>query len=342
MKKVLFIGLGSIGQRHYRNLKKIKKNFKFYALRKIKKSPELDRYNNINSEKFNYNQKYITELKNEETNNKFDIIFICNPSSLHVKYSLKFAKKGSALFIEKPLSHNLHGVNKLKHLIKKNKIICAVGFQLRYEYLLIKIKEIILSKKLGKIKKAYISNKHYLPYHHKYEDYKTGYAAKKKLGGGAILCFIHELDYANFLFGKISNIKCKCGKKSNLQIDVEDYAKIKCNYILGDYKFPVYIDLDFIKRKEERKCKIIFDNGLVYWDLKLNILKIYKNKKLIDIIKNYNDRDKLFTKQLKEFLKCIKNQQVPKSNIDNGISSLKMALYAKRSNKLKKTIQIKL
>ena len=123
MKKVLFIGLGSIGQRHYRNLKKIKKNFKFYALRKIKKSPELDSYNNINSEKFNYDQKYITELKNEETNNKFDIIFICNPSSLHVKYSLKFAKKGSALFIEKPLSHNLHGVNKLKHLIKKNKII---------------------------------------------------------------------------------------------------------------------------------------------------------------------------------------------------------------------------
>ena len=37
MKNFLFIGLGSIGQRHLRNLKKINKNFKFFAIRKKKK-----------------------------------------------------------------------------------------------------------------------------------------------------------------------------------------------------------------------------------------------------------------------------------------------------------------
>ena len=33
MKKILFIGLGSIGQRHLRNAMKIFKNYEFYALR---------------------------------------------------------------------------------------------------------------------------------------------------------------------------------------------------------------------------------------------------------------------------------------------------------------------
>ena len=37
VKKVLFFGLGSIGQRHLRNLKKLRKNINIYALRKLKK-----------------------------------------------------------------------------------------------------------------------------------------------------------------------------------------------------------------------------------------------------------------------------------------------------------------
>ena len=36
MKNILFLGLGSIGQRHLRNLKKLKSNLNFYAIRRKK------------------------------------------------------------------------------------------------------------------------------------------------------------------------------------------------------------------------------------------------------------------------------------------------------------------
>ena len=341
MKNVLFIGLGSIGQRHYRNYKTLVKNYNFFAIRKIKKSPELNKENVVKNLKFNLKKKNIKEIsETAASKKKFDVVFICNPSSLHLQYALKFAKKNVALFIEKPVSHNLKGLKKLENKIKKNKVICAVGYQLRYHKFLNKIKKIIDTETLGKIKKVEICNQHYLPNHHKYEDYRKGYAAKKKLGGGVLLCFIHEIDYANFLFNIPKSVKCFSRKKSNLEIDVEDYAKIKCNHHLKNHNFDVEINLDFIKKIEKRKCNIIFQHGQINWDLKKDELIIIKKSKINKIYQSKISRNSLFKKQLQFFNKSIELKSNPISNLDNGISSLKVVMTAKKSSKVNRKIII--
>ena len=60
------------------------------------------------------------------------------------------------MFIEKPLSHNLSKVDKLNKIIKKNKLNCEIGFQTRYDDLLEKLKQIIISKKYGNVIKCNI------------------------------------------------------------------------------------------------------------------------------------------------------------------------------------------
>ena len=342
MKNILFIGLGSIGQRHLRNLKKISKNYKFFAVRKNNESPELNSKNKVIKKKFLSTQNDVTEISEKKSMNiEFHAVFICNPSSMHVGASLAHAKKASHLFIEKPLSNNMRNIKKLKQLIQLKKIKCAVGFQLRYHPLLKKIKDLINSNKLGKIKKAYLKNSHYLPYHHKYEDYRKGYAANNFLGGGVILCFIHEIDYANYLFNKPLSIACEGGKKSKLKIDVEDHAKLKVNYKIKKNNFFAHIDLDFIEKKEKRFCKIIFEKGIVYWDLKKDLLIIDKYKKFkIKIKSPFNTRNDLFLKEVNEVMKNFKDNTKPKSNLENGISSLVLALAAKKSMRVNKTIKL--
>jgi len=173
MKNILIVGLGSIGQRHYRNLKKINKNLNFFSIRKKRNSPELNKFNQIVKKKFISRKKKIKEIGLKELENqKVDLALITNPTSLHIKTATELAKRKINLFLEKPISNNIKGVNNLLRLIKKNKLICAVGFQTRYDDLLQKIKEIINSKKYGNIEKCYIEHKHFLPYHHKYENYK--------------------------------------------------------------------------------------------------------------------------------------------------------------------------
>ena len=215
MKNVLFAGLGSIGQRHLRNLKSINPKLNFFAIRKKKNSPKLSNKNTVLENKFISKENNIKEISlNDIKKNKIDTAFITNPSSLHLKYAIIFAKKKLNLFIEKPISHSSKNLHVLEKLIKKQKILCAVGFQTRYDDNLYLLKKIIKSKKFGKIIKADIHHQHYLPFHHKYEDYRFGYAAKKRLGGGVLLCFVHEIDYANFLFGKLNKIQeVQYGKK---------------------------------------------------------------------------------------------------------------------------------
>ncbi len=61
MQNILIIGLGSIGQRHYRNLKKINKKLNFFSIREKKKSPQLNINNKVikktlSHTKINFNQ----------------------------------------------------------------------------------------------------------------------------------------------------------------------------------------------------------------------------------------------------------------------------------------------
>jgi predicted dehydrogenase len=340
-KNILFIGLGSIGQRHFRNFRRIAKNYNFFAIRKLKNSPELTKNNLVKSPKLDLKKKNIIEISEANSlRKKFDAVFICNPSSLHLDYALKFAKKNTSLFIEKPLSHNLKGLKELKNRIEKNKIICAVGYQLRYHKFLHYIKKIIDKNSMGQIKKVEIFNQHYLPNHHKYEDYRKGYAAKKKLGGGVLLCFIHEIDYVNFLFNLPKNLKCKSGKKSDLEIDVEDYAKIISEHCINDYKFKVEINLDFIRKIEKRNCRILFQYGEINWNLKLDKLIIKQKGRITKTYQSKISRNSLFKQQLNQFYKCIILKSKPISNLENGISSLKVVMAAKKSNKTREKIII--
>lgn len=342
MKNILIIGLGSIGQRHFRNLKKIKDNYKFFAIRKKKNSPELDVNNKVINRKFISSKKNINEISEKiAKKKKFYCVFICNPSSLHIKTALKFIKNCKNLFIEKPLSNNIRNVKELSKKIVNNKIQCAVGYQLRYHPNLEIIRKLIKSEKFGKTLKATIRNGHYLPYHHRYEDYTKGYAANKKLGGGVILCFIHEIDYANYLFDIPLKVSCNGGKKSKLKIDVEDHANMIIDYKSQGHYFKVNINIDFIEKSEKRFCKIYFEKGIVNWDLKKNTLTIKSKEKKINISQSSKiHKNDLFFRQIKNVMNDFKNKKKPKSNLENGISSLKVALAAKKSLEKKKPVTI--
>ena len=155
-----------------------------------------------------------------------------------------------------------------------------------------------------------------------------------------MLCFIHEIDYANFLFSVPKNLKCKSGKKSDLEIDVEDYAKIISEHCINNYKFKVEINLDFIRKIEKRNCRILFEYGEINWNLKSDKLIIKQKGRITKIYQSRISRNSLFKQQLSQFYKCINLKSKPISNLENGISSLKIVMAAKKSNKTKEKIMI--
>ena len=327
MKKILVIGYGSIGRRHVENLLSIS-DLEIIVCTKR---------NDI--KKLGKRVKVYSTLK-QCLKEKPDMGIVSNETSLHVQTAIKLAKEGLDLFLEKPLSSSLKDVKKLHTIVKKKKLIIQMGCNLRFHPCIKKIKNMVDQQKIGKIISAQVQTCSYLPDYHPWENYRRGYAARKDLGGGIILTQIHEIDYMYWLFQEVENVISMSGKFSDLDVNVEDYAasllRFK-NKIIGE------LHMDYFQRPDFKSCQIRGTKGEIYWDSDNNCVNIYDmNKKRWKTeleVKNYQ-RNFSYVEELKHFLKCVKQKKETINDLEQGVTTLKIALGIKKASKLMKSVNL--
>ena len=338
---ILIIGLGSIGQRHLRNLKLIEPKSNFYAIksRKKKSTPLLNNFNKIlkGDIKKKYSLKYYESIHEIYKNNiKIDCAFVCTPSSKHISQVIELLQYNIHCFIEKPLGSSLKKLSKLELLLKKKKkIITMMGFQLRFNPLIEYLNKVIKIKSpIGKLLSANIHNGENIKDFHPYEDYRISYAANKKLGGGVILSQIHEIDYFLYLFSnyEITNSTYISSKISDLDIDVEDI--FSSNFLLNKNKSKLFcnINLNYFERPKKRKFYLIGSSGSLVACFNTQRIQIFKNGKK-KVIKFNFKRNDIFIKQIKFFISKVKSKKLISKdlNIYNGIKTLRFALKLKNN-----------
>lgn len=330
---VLILGLGSIGQRHLRNLRSLDKKIKFFSLRRKYSTPFLNNKNQ--PKKGDLESLYkIKNFKNFKEIKNIDVAFICTPSKFHVSEAIKLLKKDINLFIEKPLGSSLKNISELKKIIKKkHNLKTMMGFQLKFNPIILKLKKLISNNTIGKIYSVHIHHGEHIDDFHPYEKYNTSYAARKELGGGVVLTQIHEIDYLIFLFKKykVKVLNKFSSKISNLNINVEDnlvaYLKLEDK---KKKKILCSLHLNYFERPKKREITLIGENGKITCDLNKCEINIFKINRLKKIKFNFNRND-IFKKQIKYFLNCIKNKRRIDKDYDviNGVKSLKLALKLK-------------
>ena len=330
--KILMVGLGSIGQRHLRNIRRIygdSAEIIAYRVRGLKTtfSDNMQIRENVDLEK-EFNIATYTVLS-EALAQKPSIAFISNVTSSHIPCAIEAAKAGCHLFLEKPISDSMDGVDELVDIIREKKLKVFVGFQNRYNPAVLKAKECIESGRIGKIISAHAEVGERLTTMHSYEDYKTTYMARSDLGGGVILNqMIHEIDYLRYLFGDPHSIYAtgSIGSES-IDIDVDDC----CDAILNFDRFSVSLHADFYQYPSSRYILIVGSKGRIRADIIKNEVALCENDDTSNITFEGFTRNDMFISELKSFMECIDKDSDPEITIDDGIKSLKIALAAKRS-----------
>ena len=336
--KVLFIGLGSIGQRHLRNILTIRKNLQIFAYRTSRSVPLLTEDNEVFQEKNQKDFFNITEFDCLEDCLKIapNMIFICNPTSMHIKTLLKVIKSNAYIFIEKPLSHNSKNIKEiiLNEANEGNNRI-YVGYQFRFHPCIIKTKEVLDKGLLGNIINASFFHGEYLPDWHKYEDYRNSYASKEDLGGGALLTLIHEFDMILNFFSIPRKLFAIGGHLSQLDLDVEDSVQILMECEKYKKYFPVNVTLDYLNWPPKKEFMINGDLGNITCDLIKNKFTFNKRKTRETIITEFNEfeRNDMFISQMKHFFDLSESKTLPKLDLATAFNSLKIALASKRSLK---------
>jgi len=331
MTKVLIAGYGSIGKRHIENFLQ----FKDIQLTVYTKRNDLQL---LKKEGIKVSSSLTECLKEKQ-----DIGVVTNETSLHIPIAIKLAEEGLDLFLEKPLSNSLKGVEKLHAIVKKKKLITQMGCNLRFHPCIKKIKSLIEQKKIGKIISVQVQNCSYLPDFHPSEDYRKSYAARKDLGGGVILTQIHEIDYMYWFFQEVQNVVSMSGKFSELDVTAEDYMSSLLqfkNKIIGE------LHMDYFQRPSFRSCKIRGTKGEIYWNSDNNCVNIFNMNKQkwetkFDTGFSHNlDTYSSYVEELKHFLKCVKHRKETINDLEQGIETLKIALAIKKASKLMKSVNV--
>jgi len=327
--KYLFCGLGSIGQRHLKNLIECgEKNIIAFRSKK-------------NYQKDNLGVKQFYSLK-KAFSEKPDIVFITNPSSLHLKFALLAAKNKSNIFIEKPLGTNLNQAKKLLETIRASKRLVFVGFMMRYHPAVIKIKELLNKNYIGKILYCNLTCGEFLPLWHPKEDYAKGYSARRELGGGVIFTLCHEVDLLTYFLGCPESVFAFSGHLSNMVINTEDVAEILFRYKDG---VIANIHLDFLQNPPKRQWYFIGENGRIEFDYFLKKITVYRfNRKGNINIETFKfkkfERNDMFASEIKSFIDSVKNKKEAEISLEDGIRNLKILLAIHKSVRLEKMIEI--
>lgn len=334
--KVLMLGLGGIGQRHVRNLRALFANdLEIIAFRQSDKSIVLtDRLQieegSILTDK--YHIKVFPDYTQALDQNP-DAVFICNPTSLHIPFALEAAQRGRSLFIEKPLSHSMEGVEELVQLVETAGVKAVIGYQLRFHPCLLRLRNYLRDQAIGRVLSVRAEVGEYLPGWHVYEDYRQGYAARKDLGGGVILSQIHELDYLYWLFGMPQSVYAVGGHLSSLDVDVEDAADLLMEYNVDRRPMAVSVHLDYVQRPPRRVCELVGDRGKISIDLRALTVKLWDRDGILAEESSFEgfERNEMFLSELRSFFEYIRGLPSSLPTIRDGAQSLRIALGAKEA-----------
>lgn len=319
---VLVVGLGSVGGRHVRNLRRLIPGVRVVAYREERQRPADDL---IGSWLVEY-----TDLKQALAQQPVAAI-VCNPTSLHLAVALPAARAGCHLFIEKPLSHSLEGLDELSRIIREQPLVAMVGFQFRFHPGLRTVKQLLDEGAVGRVVHALAHWGEYLPGWHPWEDYRRSYSARADLGGGAILTLCHPLDYLHWLLGTVRAVTATTGRISGLELDVEDTADVTLQFVSGAMGT---VHLDYVQRPPSHWLQITGTTGTIRWDNADGTVHCYRADRgeweRIPAPAEF-ERNTMFLDEMRHFLDCTAGRAEPLVTLDDGIRALEVALAAKLS-----------
>ncbi len=317
--KILVVGLGSIGRRHIKNLKAVDPALELAILREHSKSADLGDVSGLIGQVFFEQEKAIAWHP--------QAVVIANPASAHMATALCFAQAGAHLFIEKPLSMSLEGIDGLQKICQDKKLIAVVGYVMRFLSPIVVMKEALMQGKIGRLLSVQAKVGKYLP-SWRTGDYRTQVSARRDLGGGVVLELSHEIDYVRWLAGEIKEIQAMTGKLSDLDIDVEDVAEIQACHEGGVLS---HIHLDMVDHAPNRGCRLIGTEGTLVWDNMQaeHIVRLWRStdKEWQTIYEQKNlDANVMHAAQWRHFFDCINTGCPPLVSLKEAKRVLELSL----------------
>jgi predicted dehydrogenase len=315
-KKILIVGVGSIGLRHLRCFQGTGRATLSFcevnpALREqVAKEHKIERH--------------FPDLESALAD-RYDGAVIATPANLHIPMAIRLAEAGVHLLLEKPLSTSLDGIDKLQEILKQRKIKSSVAYVMRCNPILRAMKDAIASGRFGRpVEIVSVSGQHFPTFR---PAYRQIYYNNRKTGGGAIQdALTHVLNASEWLVGPIKRIAVDASHQILDGVDVEDTVHVMTrhgdtlgSYSLNQYQAPSEMTITVICEKGT----VRFEGHLCRWRWMLKSGDDWTDEQFDPI-----ERDTFFVNQANAFLDLLEDKAEPVCTLAEGLQTLKVNLAA--------------
>ena len=316
---VLVVGTGSIGSRHIVNLLSLGARVVAFSYRR-----------EIRSEPWRREVRSIDDL-DSAFKAAPDAVVIANRTDQHMDVALRSARESRALFIEKPLSHSLAGVDELMEESTSRALVIESGFMLRFHPNLTWLKAFLEAGELGDLLYCRAAVGQYLPDWRPTQDYRASYSASSTCGG-VVFDLVHELDLMTWLFGPIESVQAMTARAAGLEIDSEAIAQIGLRTERG---LLAQVHLDYVRPVYARTLEIAGTRGVVQWDDVRGTVAVAQSDgaaRVVHTVPAGFARNDLFVAHMRHFLARLTDPSLHAvSSLADGVVALRTALACRQA-----------
>jgi predicted dehydrogenase len=248
---------------------------------------------------------------------------IATPAPLHVPQAITLAAAGVHLLIEKPLSTSLDGIDTLRDLVERKKLLAAVAYVFRSDPVLVEMKEAIDSGRFGRPLHLTVQCGENFPAAR--PSYRNIYYRDRASGGGAVQdSMTHLFNIGEWLVGPIDRLTADGAHLSLEGVTVEDTVNVLARHgeVLACYS------LNHHQAPDETTVTVVCQRGTCRYEAhKLRWRwMVSPGNDWTDQPHEPFDRDAWFSIQAALFLDVLEGRIRPRCTLDEGLHTLRCNL----------------
>ena len=320
MDRVAILGFGSSGQRFLELVKRWNPNAEVlvYSSRKLASD-------GLNA---------TTRLR-DVTAFEPEIAVVCGSATDRLAMIAVLPPSLRGVLIEKPLATDPELAQKVLQLMDGTTTVAQVGYNLRFSPSLIDFRRRLAGGELGSVCSVRAETGQFLPNWRPDRDYRYTVSAQAALGGGVLLELSHEIDYLQWLFGKIEWVSAVVRRQSELEIDVEDTAHLTLGFVVsGEGKQLVgQVNLDFLRHDSTRSVTAVCSDGSLRWDGVAGRVEALKGgQSSWETVFSDEIAPSTHDLQWEAFISAVRGSRSPGATVSDGLSVLQVVSAARLSS----------
>jgi predicted dehydrogenase len=262
-RRVLIVGFGSIGQRHFRNIRALAQEARIALLRhRYTSSPE---------------GTPVFRTLEDAAAFEAELVILASPASHHATQAVSLLPTCKAMLIEKPLADSVESGRFILDAVGASDAKTLVGYNLRFLSLLQQLRSLIHTKEHGNLLRFEAHVGQHLSLWRPGTVPEESVSAKPELGGGVFRELSHEIDYALWICGSPQRVRGRANA-CLLSSECEDSVDIWIDFASG---VQAALHMDMVDRLPRRVIRVICEHATLELDCIRQRLLVNENPVLM-------------------------------------------------------------